>query len=108
MNVATRLRECVETRFAPQYLELDNESHQHGGPATESHFRLVLVSDAFSGRRPVARHQMVYAAVTDLLEGPVHALAMHLYTPQEWTEAGAQAAASPACRGGSGSENTAR
>jgi BolA protein len=82
-------------------MELENESHQHSGPAAESHFRLVLVSESFAGRRPVARHQMVYAELPDLFEGPLHALAMHLFTPEEWAQSGATAAASPPCMGGS-------
>lgn len=100
MAVAETIQSRLEARFAPRHLQIENESHQHSGPAAESHFRLVLVSDAFEGKRPVARHQMVYAEVPDLLEGPLHALAMHLYTPGEWTRAGEAAAASPPCMGG--------
>lgn len=100
MTIATTLRERMQSRFAPQHLELENESHRHGGTAAESHFRLVLVSEAFADCRPVARHQLVYGEVGDLLAGGLHALAMHLYTPAEWAAAGQQAAASPDCRGG--------
>lgn len=104
MGIGETLRERMQARFAPQHIELDNESHQHSGPASESHFRLVLVSDRFEGRRAVARHQMVYGEVGDLMQAGLHALAMHLFTPAEWREAEGQAAASPACRGGSKSE----
>lgn len=104
MQVETLLREQLERAFDVQYMELDNESHQHSVPAnSETHFRLVLVSEAFEGLRPVARHQRVYATLADALAGPVHALALHLYTPQEW--AGRSAAPeSPACLGGSKAE----
>lgn len=105
MNVETTLRERLLDRFKPQHMELDNESHQHSVPANaETHFRLVLVSDAFEGQRPVARHQQVYGEVPDLLQGPVHAMAMHLFTPQEWQDRAEQAAASPDCLGGSKAE----
>lgn len=82
----------------PQHLELLNESHMHAGPATDSHFKLVLVSEAFSGLRAVARHQKVYALLAEELAGPVHALALHLYTPEEWQTASVPA--SPKCQGG--------
>jgi BolA protein len=82
----------------PLNCELVNESHMHAGPATDSHFKLTLVSDAFDGKRAVARHQLVYGLLADELAGPVHALALHLYTPQEW-HASATVPDSPNCRG---------
>jgi len=84
----------------PEHIEILNESHMHSGPATDSHYKLILVSEQFAGKRPVARHQAVYGVLADELAGPVHALALHLYTPQEWQETGA-APVSPNCRGGS-------
>jgi BolA protein len=105
MQVETALRERLEANFAPLYMELDNESHLHSVPAnSETHFRLVLVSAAFAGKRPVARHQAVYALLPDLMAGELHALAMHLYTPEEWDSRGDSAPASPDCRGGSKAE----
>jgi BolA protein len=62
---------------------------------------VVLVSEEFEGRRAVQRHQGVYAALAEELAGPVHALALHTYTPSEWVRRGAQAPASPDCLGGS-------
>lgn len=82
------------------HLSIENESHMHSGPATNSHFKLVVVSDSFEGKRPVARHQLVYGLLADELAGPVHALALHLYTPQEWQTQSDSVPASPNCRGG--------
>jgi BolA protein len=108
MNVEDTLRERLLSQFAPQHLELDNESHQHSVPAnSETHFRLVMVSDAFAGKRAVARHQQVYGAIPDLLEGPLHALAMHLYSPDEWASRLLDAPESPRCRGGSRTDGSA-
>jgi BolA protein len=102
MHVETQLRERLAEEFDPSVLELENESHQHSVPVdSETHFRLVMVSDAFRGLRPVARHQRVYAAASAFLAGPVHALAMHLYDTDEWAAREAPAPASPACLGGS-------
>lgn len=73
----------------PLHLELDNESANHAGfyEGKESHFKLTLVSDEFVNKRLIARHQMVYQALSGLLTrdgGSVHALAMHTYTNAEW------------------------
>ena len=101
-----RMQQTIERKlaaaFAPLHLEVQNESHQHSVPeGSESHFRVVLVSAAFAGKRSVARHQEVYRLLAAELAGGVHALALHTYTPEEWAERAAAAPASPACMGGS-------
>lgn len=79
----------------------------HSVPAnSETHFKLVLVSEHFRGVRKVARHQQVYACVAEELAGPVHALALHLYDPDEWLARNAPAPDSPNCLGGSKSEGS--
>lgn len=53
-----------------------------------SHFESVVVSDDFSGKMPVKRQQMVYAAVTDqITSGALHALTIKAYTHEEWGKA---------------------
>ncbi|MDH2435884.1 BolA family transcriptional regulator [Pokkaliibacter sp. MBI-7] len=101
MSVASKLESLLTEEFAPQFLTIDNESHMHSGPATESHFKVTLVSARFDGMRAVARHQAVYRSVAELMQNPIHALALHLYTEQEWQEKGQVSPASPTCRGGS-------
>lgn len=86
--------------LAPTFLQVENESHNHNVPAnSNTHFKVTIVSDAFSGKRPVARHQMIYALLQHELNNGVHALAMHTYTPEEWQ---GQAPDSPDCMGGNG------
>lgn len=101
MSVAERIEERVKAGLRVEWLELENESHMHSGPATESHFKLVVVSPDFAGKRPVQRHQLVYGLVAELMQNPVHALALHLHTPEEWQQRNGQVAASPNCMGGS-------
>lgn len=101
-----RMQQTIERKlaaaFAPLHLEVQNESHQHSVPqGSETHFRVVLVSAAFAGKRSVARHQEVYRLLAAELAGGVHALALHTYTPEEWAERAGAAPASPACMGGS-------
>jgi len=77
----------------------------HSVPAnSETHFRVVLVSEQFAGKRQVGRHQQVYGALSAQLAGPVHALALHTYTPEEWAERQQSAPDSPECLGGSKAE----
>ena len=98
--------EALLQRFNPDFLEVLIESHQHSVPPnSETHFKVVLVSPSFDGKRKVARHQQVYAALAAQLEGPVHALALHTYTPDEWRERQQAAPQSPDCLGGSKAES---
>lgn len=102
MIVQREIEDRLAQAFQPEGLEVANESHQHSVPPdSETHFRVVLVSSAFEGKRKVARHQQVYAALAPQLEGPVHALALHTYTPSEWRERHQEAPPSPQCLGGS-------
>lgn len=50
----------------------------------QGHYEALVVSPEFEGRRSVARHQMVYAALGDRVGREIHALAVKTYTPQEW------------------------
>ncbi|MFP8968372.1 BolA family protein [Pokkaliibacter sp. CJK22405] len=101
MSVQENLQSRLENALKPEYLVIDNESHMHSGPATESHYKVTLVSNLFEGKGRVARHQAAYAAVAELMQNPIHALALHLYTPEEWVAKGQASPDSPTCRGGS-------
>jgi len=102
MSVLNILEEKLAEAFDPAHIEVVNESHMHAGPPdAETHFKLTLVSDGFAGVRRVVRHQSVYRVLAAELEGPVHALALHLYTEQEWQEKSRQSPDSPNCRGAS-------
>ncbi len=102
MSLQQQIQHKLSAAFAPVHVEVINESHKHSGPPdAESHFKVVLVSQAFSAKRPVARHQMIYQLLAAELQGPVHALALHTYTEAEWRARAAPAPASPDCLGGS-------
>ena len=105
MSVQQDIEDRLSSDFAPVYLEVDNESHQHSVPAnSETHFRVVVVTESFAGCSRVARHQQVYRALEAQLQGPVHALALHTYSPEEWRERQQGAPDSPECLGGSKAE----
>ncbi len=48
------------------------------------HFNALIVSSAFAGKRPIARHQLVYAALGDRMREEIHALSMKTLTPEEF------------------------
>ncbi|MBN7796314.1 BolA family protein [Parahaliea mediterranea] len=100
-DIEARLRAALQ----PAHLEVVNESHMHSVPPnSETHFRVVAVSDSFDGERKVARHQRIYQLLAAQMQGPVHALALHLYTPDEWRARDEQSRQSPDCLGGSKAE----
>jgi BolA protein len=100
MQKQNAIEQAVRDVFSPLHIELVNESYMHSVPAgSESHFKLVLVTDQFAGLRAVARHQKVYVALGELMQ-QIHALALHTYTPEEW-QLQAIAPESPKCLGGS-------
>ncbi len=101
MSVQDTIQAKLSEALQPSMLEVANESHMHGGPATESHFNITAVSATFTDLNLVRRHQSVYKLLQTELAGGVHALAMHLYTQQEWEQRQGSSSTSPDCRGGS-------
>jgi BolA protein len=88
MNRATRgerLRQRLVDEFRPLELSVEDESHLHAGHAGAAggagHFRIRIVAEAFRGKPAVARHRMIYAAVGDLLQSEIHALAIDASAP---------------------------
>jgi len=102
MSVQSTIETKLSEALAPNHLEVLNESHMHSvPPGSESHFKLIIVSDAFNGASRVARHQKVNGVLADELRTAVHALSMETYTADEWKERQGRTMASPACHGGS-------
>lgn len=101
MSVQQTIEAKLIEGLQPSVLHVENESHMHGGPATESHFTITAVAQAFAELNPVRRHQAVYKLLAAELAAGVHALALHLYTLEEWEDRQRAAPVSPDCRGGS-------
>lgn len=100
------IQEAVESRIAAnidcQHLDVVNESNKHNVPAgSESHFRVVLVSSEFEDEKLIDRHRRINKLLADLLATEIHALALHVYTEEEWRSKHGDAPMSPPCRGGS-------
>lgn len=101
--IEASIRQKVQDRFQPTYYELENESHGHNVPSgSETHFRLVVVSDAFEGKSRLDRQRMVNELFNEERARGLHALTMRTFTPVEWESARADfAMPSPPCHGGS-------
>ena len=99
--VARGLHSGISEAFAPTELQVINESHMHSGPATESHFKVVVVSESFEGLSLIKRHRAVNAAASEQLEAGLHALSITALTPSQWASREGAVAPSPRCRGGS-------
>ena len=87
MSVAEEIRRRLGA-LAPVRLELLDESARHAGhdgasPGGNTHWKLTIVSAAFAGKPTIARHRMVYQALGELMQHPIHALAISARAPDE-------------------------
>jgi BolA protein len=102
MTIQTQIEEKLNKSFQPTFMDIINESHMHNVPAgSESHFKIVLASNAFDGLTLIKRHRLVNEVLADELKGEIHAMALHTMTPDEYFEKAGKVAESPECMGGS-------
>jgi BolA family transcriptional regulator, general stress-responsive regulator len=82
---AERIRARLAGKFSPLELSVRDESHLHEGHAGAAggagHFRIRIVAGAFRGLPPLARHRLIYAALSDLMPSEIHALAIEALPP---------------------------
>ena len=82
-----RMRVLLTEALAPTRLEIIDDSHKHAGHAGarggQGHFSVDIVSAAFAGKLPLARHRLVYAALDELMQADIHALSIRARTPEE-------------------------
>src|SRR4051812_35912862 len=86
--VADLIRRNLEAAFSPQHLEVEDDSGRHAGhggarPSGESHFNVVVVSEAFQGLSRVERQRRVNAALREAFDGGLHALSIKASAPGE-------------------------
>jgi BolA family transcriptional regulator, general stress-responsive regulator len=82
-----RMRTLLTAALSPNSLDVRDDSHQHVGHAGardgRGHFSVDIVSAAFAGMAPLARHRAIYAALGDMMVHDIHALSMRASTPDE-------------------------
>jgi BolA family transcriptional regulator, general stress-responsive regulator len=101
MNRKQRIEEIISRHLTPLVLDVINESKNHHVPAgSETHFKLTVVSAYFISLTRIQRHRSINKLLSDELKNGLHALSMHLYTPEEWESSQNTTPASPACRDG--------
>ncbi len=102
MTVQQRIESKLKESLEPSHLEVINESHMHNVPkGSETHFKVVVISQRFDGLSAVKRHQLVYGVLGDEMKSGVHALAITSRSPAEWATT-PEANVSPKCLGGNG------
>ena len=91
----------LDEALSPVELQVINESAMHNVPPnSETHFKITVVSELFGDKRMVQRHQTIYKLLAQELDGPVHALAIHTFSPSEWEAKNSTTPTSPKCLGG--------
>jgi BolA protein len=83
----SRMRAQFNAALQPVTMDIVDDSHLHAGHAGardgKGHFTVRIVSSRFAGLRPMARHQLVYAAVADMMQTDIHALSIVAQAPDE-------------------------
>ncbi|TKB44627.1 BolA family protein [Thalassotalea mangrovi] len=99
MTIAAQIEQKLISELSPTHLQVINESYMHNVPeGSESHFKVVVVSEQFIGQRLLQRHRAINAVLADELANHIHALAIHAYDPEQWHKMSAdQVPSSPDC-----------
>ena len=101
MSRSQRMHDALFNALTPDLLTVDDESYRHHVPVgSETHFKVLIVSEAFHTLTRVARHRLVNAELKREFKTGLHALSLHVYTPDEWQQHTKNIASSPACLDG--------
>jgi len=101
MTMLEIVKEKLNQQFSPGIVQVDNESHMHNVPAgSESHFKVVVVSDKFQEKSLIQRHRLINQCLAVELKSGIHALAIHTFTEDEWSAKQDKDMQSPQCHGG--------
>jgi len=102
-TIQATIEQKLLAAFSPKFLDVVNESHTHNvPPGSESHFKVIIVSNNFEDERLIKRHRSVNSTLAEELSDHIHALAIHTYTESEWHEQyEGNTPLSPKCMGGS-------
>ena len=102
MQIKKLLEEKIVAFCKPIFLSIENESHKHASQRknpTESHFKVIIVSNKFENIKLVARHRLIYQLTDNMFNNDIHALALHTYTELEWNTKQHASLTSPRCHG---------
>lgn len=98
MSRKQRIHDALFIELKPDSLIIENESSRHQVPPdSETHFKIIAVSTVFTNLRPIARHRLINTLLASEFTSGLHALSLHLYTPDEWEQKTGGAPKSPLC-----------
>lgn len=101
--IENSIREKLLASLQPTHLQVLNESYMHAvSKGSETHFKVVVVSNSFDGVKLIERHRKINDILSEELAGGVHALSIHAKTPKQWQDSDEKFPKSPPCRGGMG------
>lgn len=103
MSIEDQIRVKLQDEFQPTLLKVLDESAMHG--ASSSHFRVLVVSDIFTGKGALQRHQQVYKTIGVDIMQKIHAFSQQTFTPEEWQKS-KQEQTSPPCHKNHDSEES--
>ena len=87
MSRVERIRALLASALQPEALEVVDDSHKHAGHEGardgRGHFTVRIVSPVFAGKAPLARHRAIYAALGEMMQTDIHALAIEAKAPGE-------------------------
>jgi len=100
--VAQSIGAKLSAALKPEHLDVVNESYMHKvAPGSETHFRVVVVSEEFRDQNRVGRHRIINSLLAEELAQGVHALAIETYVSEQWSARQEKMQVSPPCLGGS-------
>lgn len=95
--IETKIVDKIMSAFPQSYFEVKNESFMHHVPeGSETHFRIVIVSEAFVDKKILQRHRMVQSELKECL-ALVKAIHLVTHTPEEWKNEQSHLVRSPSC-----------
>ncbi|MBI2786395.1 MAG: BolA family transcriptional regulator [Legionella longbeachae] len=100
-----RIEGLLNQKLMPVYLSVEDESANHHVPqGAQTHFKVTVVSSQFIDTSQISRHRLLNNLLSKEFELGLHALSMHLFTPEEWEKKNKTVMKSPACRDGFNNE----
>ena len=88
MNITQKIQKILQRKLSASKVEVIDESHLHAGHSeaknSGGHYSVVVISEMFKGKTTLARHRMVYQALSEELKTLIHALAIKAYSPDEY------------------------
>ncbi|KTC81626.1 BolA family protein [Legionella brunensis] len=101
MKREERIAKLITTHLTTSHFLIENESNKHHVPeGSETHFKVLIVAEAFKEMTMLNRHRTINTLLADELKTGLHALSLHLYTSEEWERCQQKTQTSPACRDG--------